>query len=48
MDSDLDGIFDMEDATKVVMQKDRVVKIGKELVDFNLRRLRGLKPIRPS
>ena len=35
VDSDLDGIFDMEDATKVVMQNDRVVKIGKELADFN-------------
>ena len=35
VDSNLDGIFDMEDATKVISKNDRVVKIGKELADFN-------------
>lgn len=35
VDSDLDGIFDTEDATKVVARNDRVVQIGKELADFN-------------
>ncbi len=35
VDPDLDGIFDMEDATKVMTQHDRVIKIGKELADFN-------------
>ena len=35
VDSDLEGIFDMEDATKVVARNDRVVQIGKELADFN-------------
>ncbi|MDP6037592.1 MAG: NTP transferase domain-containing protein [Candidatus Latescibacteria bacterium] len=35
VDSRLDEIFDMEDATKVLRNGDRVVKIGKELADFN-------------
>lgn len=35
VDSNLDGIFDMEDATKVLLDGDRVAKIGKELADFN-------------
>ncbi|MCZ6635531.1 MAG: phosphocholine cytidylyltransferase family protein [bacterium] len=35
VDSNLDRIFDMEDATKVMVDRDRVVKIGKELSDFN-------------
>ena len=35
VDTGLDGIFDMEDATKVMTQNRRVVKIGKELADFN-------------
>lgn len=35
VDSNLDGIFDMEDATKVLLDGDRIEKIGKELSDFN-------------
>jgi CDP-L-myo-inositol myo-inositolphosphotransferase len=35
VDSQIDRIFDMEDATKVLLEGDRVVKIGKELSDFN-------------
>ncbi|MDA0710050.1 MAG: NTP transferase domain-containing protein [bacterium] len=35
VDSNLGGIFDMEDATKVLLSGDRIEKIGKELTDFN-------------
>jgi len=35
VDSNLGGIFDMEDATKVLLDGDRVAKIGKELANFN-------------
>lgn len=35
VDSNLDGIFDMEDATKVLLDGDRIEKIGKELADYN-------------
>lgn len=35
VDSNLDGIFDMEDATKVLVDGDRIEKIGKELANFN-------------
>lgn len=35
VDTNLDGIFDMEDATKVLLNGDRIEKIGKELADYN-------------
>ncbi|MGA1199454.1 MAG: NTP transferase domain-containing protein, partial [Candidatus Latescibacterota bacterium] len=35
VDSNLDGIFDMEDATKVLLDGDRIEKIGKELANYN-------------
>ena len=35
VDPQVDGVFDLPDATKVMLQGTRITGIGKELVDFN-------------
>jgi len=35
VDFKLDTIFDMDDATKVMAENDRIVRIGKEIADYN-------------